>query len=180
MQLKGRRVTAEHFHIWLESTGGPLILLEENLIPYWRGYLSGSESGLTDYERACEVSDYLGSIEVASGSGVLLGEEPYSTSWWQSRELDYGLIVRWVYAENEAAVIQALTSLSNRDWERTDVECEVTEGKLWLFDSAVPGNSIEDSILVRIPKGSYVAETLHYNPTSDTSLILHRLVPKDR
>jgi hypothetical protein len=40
--------------IWLESTGGPLILLEEDLVPSWRGYLSVSDSGVTDYERACE------------------------------------------------------------------------------------------------------------------------------
>ena len=50
--------------IWLESTGGPLLLLEEDLVPYWHGYLSVSNSSLTDYERACEVSDYLGSIDV--------------------------------------------------------------------------------------------------------------------
>jgi hypothetical protein len=163
---------------WLESTGGPLILLEEDLVPYWRGYLSVSESSLTDYERACEVSDYLGTIGVGSRSGLLLGEQPYSTTWLQAPESDYGVIVRWVYAESEAAVIQALNELSNSNWQRTDVVFEVTTGKLVLFDSASPGYDIETFIAVQIPKGSYVAETLHYDANEATGLTLHRFVPK--
>lgn len=142
-------------------------------MPSWHGYLSVSDSAVTDYERACAVSDYLGNINVASRSGVVLGEQPYSTTWWQSSELHHGLIVRLVCAENEAAVIKALTTLSNRNWERTDVEFEVTKGRLLLFDSAAPANKIETFILIQIPQGSYVAETLHYNLNNDTSLILH-------
>ena len=165
---------------WVESTGGPLILLEEDLVPHWRGYLSLSDSSLTDYERACEVSDYLGTIGVGSGSGLVLGEQPYSTTWLPASELDYGIIVRWVCAENEAAVIQALNELSNRNWQRTDVVVEVTTGKLILFDSASPGYDIKTFIAVQIPKGSYVAETLHYDAHKDTSLTLHRFVPKHK
>lgn len=164
--------------IWLESTGGPLILLEEDLAPYWRGYLSVSESSVTDYERACEVSDYIGAIDVASRSGVVFGEQPYSTTWWQCPGLDFGLIVRWVCAENEAAVHQAMTKLSNRNWERTEVGFEVRTGRLLLFDSAAPGDNIETFILIQLPKGRYAAETMHYEPDTDTALVLHRFVPK--
>lgn len=163
--------------IWLESTGGPLILLEEDLVPYWRGVLPVSDSSVTDYERACEVSDYLGSIDVASRSAVLFGEQPYSTTWWESRDLGYGIIVRWVCGEDMASVINTLTKFSNSNWEKTDVEFEVTKGRLVLFDSAFPGTKIETFILVQMPQGSYVGETLHYNPDKDTSLILHRFVP---
>jgi hypothetical protein len=164
--------------IWLESTGGPLILLEEDLLPYWGGYLSSFNSGVTDYERACEVSDYLGSIKVASRSGVLLGEQPYATTWWEPSELDDGLIVRWVSGEDEAASIQELTQVPISNWERTNVEIEVVNGRLVLFDSVEPGDNIETFIVIQKPKGTYVAETQHYNPDSNTSLILHRFVPK--
>lgn len=161
---------------WLEPAGGPLILLEEDLVPCWRGYLPVSDSTVTDYERACEVSDYLGTVDVGSRSGVVFGDQPYSTTWWHSRELDSGLIVRWVCAENEASVVQALIDLSNRDWERTAVEFEVTTGRLLLFDSAAPGDAIDASISIELPKGRYVAETLQYDPNKDTSLLLHRFV----
>ena len=171
VQLDARRSV-----IWVESTGGPLILLEEDLVPYWRGYLSASDSGMSDYQRACEVSDYLGSIEVGSRSGVVLGEQPFSSTWWQDRELDHGMIVRWICAENEAPVIQALTNLSASNWQRTDVVLEVTKGSLLLFDSASPGNDIETFILIQFPKGTYIAETLHYEPNQDTCLILHRFI----
>lgn len=162
--------------VWLETAGGPLILLEEDLVPDWRGYLPIPDSTVTDYDRACEVSDYLGTVEVGSRSGVVFGDQPYSATWWHSRKLDSDLIVRWVCAENDASVVQALTDLSNRDWERTDVEFEVTRGRLLLFDSAAPGDHIDAFILIELPKGRYVAETLQYDPNKDTSLLLHRFV----
>lgn len=164
--------------VWLESTGGPLILLEDDLVGHWRGYLTRSDSGVTDYERACQISDYLGTVGVASRSGVVLGEEPYSTTWWQSRESDRGLLVRWVCAEDEGQVIDALTALSNGDWERTGVELKNASGRLLLFDSASPGFDIDTFLLIELPKGSYQVETLHYNPDLQTSLILHRFVSK--
>ena len=88
------------------------------------------------------------------------------------------MIVRWVYAETEMAVIQALTKLCNRNWQRTAVVFEVTTGKLLLFDSAAPGDDVDTFISVQIPRGNYVAETLHYNVNADVSIVLHRFMPK--
>jgi hypothetical protein len=81
---------------WIESTGGPLLLLERALLPYWHGSF-GNTTAATDYDRACEIADYVGAIEVGSGIGVVLGEEPFSTTWWRSsEELRNSCIVRWV------------------------------------------------------------------------------------
>ena len=91
--------TAQKSLKWLESTGGPLLLIEKVFLPYWDGY-APTETGVTDYERACKVGDYLGRIEVGPGYGVVLGEEPFSTTWWQPDENRNGLLVRWVYANN--------------------------------------------------------------------------------
>ena len=162
--------------VWIESAGGPILLLEENLLAHWQGCFSNSIDTPTDYDRACAVNDYIGVIAVDSGHGIVLGEEPFSTAWWPSTKLGEGVLVRWVYAENEAAVIRALDNLPNAAWLRTNVEVQVSNGKLILFDAACSGSNIDEQLEIEIPKGCYVAETLHYQPDEQTSLILHRFV----
>ena len=161
---------------WLESAGGPLLLLEESLLTLWHGCFSNSQDTPTDYERACNVDDYIGVIGVDSGHGIVLGEEPFSTAWWPSAELGNGFLVRWVFAGNEAAVTHALKDLSNTAWRRLGVGFQVSNGKLILFDAACSGSDIDERLVIEIPKGWYAAETLHYEPDEQTSLILHRFV----
>ena len=162
---------------WIESAGGPLLLLEKSLLPRWHGY-ARNDATMTDYERACEIADYLGVVRVGSGYGVVLGEEPFSTTWWHCQKSGLSLIVRWVYAESEAKIIEALKSLPPDHWLTTNVELEIREGELILFDAACPFTEIDNSLTIKIPQGCYIAETLHYKPNEDTSLILHRFVPK--
>ena len=132
---------------------------------------------MTDYERACEIADYLGVLRVGSAYGVVLGEEPFATTWWHCQKSGLNLIVRWVYAESETKVLDALNSLPTDHWLTTDVELEI-DGELMLFDAACPFGEIDNSVTIRIPQGCYIAETLHYNPNEETSLILHRFVPR--
>jgi hypothetical protein len=150
--------------------------MEEALMPYWNGYSSSSNSSLTDYDRACAISGYLGTIGIGPGRAVVFGEQPYSTAWWRSNELGSSYLVRWVFAENEDEIIKALGTLSINSWERNDVKIEVASEKLVLFDSAFPGYDIDTSISIQIPTGNYIVETLHYTPNAETSLILHRFV----
>lgn len=163
--------------VWIESAGGPLLLLEKNLIPGWHGCSSNLEDSPTDYERACAVDDYIGVIPVASGIGIVLGEEPLSSAWWPLTEAGRGVLVRWLFAENEAAVTRALENLPNREWQRTNVEFTVSNGSLILFDAASSGPDIDESLEIELPGGRYAAETLMYEPDEQTSLILHRFVP---
>lgn len=163
---------------WIESTGGPLLLLEKELLPYWHG-ISRSSATMTDYDRACKIADFVGAIKVGPGSGVILGEEPLSTTWWQSPHLLNSFLVRWVCAENEERVRAALSSLP-RDirCEATEVKLEAFNGELILFDSACCGTDIDDYLTIEIPRGRYAIETLHFEPNHELSLILHRFVPR--
>ena len=120
-------------------------------MPYWNGYSSSSNSSLTDYDRACAISGYLGTIGIGPGRAVVFGEQPYSTAWWRSNELGSSYLVRWVFAENEDEIIKALGTLSINSWERNDVKIEVASEKLVLFDSDFPGYDIDTSISIQIP-----------------------------
>jgi hypothetical protein len=160
---------------WLESAGGPLLLLEEHLLTDWRGVFAESNQIPTSgYDRACNIDDYIGIIEVGSGYGIVLGDEPFLTAWSQLPDPQKSFLIRWVFAENEAAVIEALTNLQELKWENTEVEIKLSGDKLVLFDAACDGSQIDDRLEIEIPKGSYTVETFHYKPNNQTSLILHR------
>lgn len=160
---------------WLESAGGPLLLLEEHLLAHWHGAFSKStQISTTDYDRACNIDDYIGIIEVGSGYGIVLGEEPFSTAWLQLPNPHNSFLVRWVFAENEAAVIDALSELQETKWKKTGAKIQFSNGKLVLFDSACKGTNIDDNLQIEISKGQYEVETLNYEPNEQTSIILHR------
>ena len=163
---------------WIESTGGPLLLLEDALLAHWHGSY-GNSGVLTDYDRACKIADYIGIIEVGGGTGLLLGEEPFATSWWSSDQIARSFLVRWVAAENEEQVRAELNSLpSESPWQSADVNFEIYNGQLTLFDSACLGSAIDAFLTIEIPRGSYAVETLHYDPSDKLSLILHRFIPR--
>lgn len=62
---------------WIASEGGPLILMEERLLPLWTGCFSADDSEFkSDYERACAVDGYAGVTSVSNGSALVLGDEP--------------------------------------------------------------------------------------------------------
>ncbi|HET6980154.1 MAG TPA: Imm21 family immunity protein [Pyrinomonadaceae bacterium] len=161
---------------WIESTGGPLLLIEKTLLAHWHGSF-GDGAAMTDYDRACEIADYVGALEVGPGFGVVFGEEPFSTTWLPSQELLNSFIVRWVYAEDETKVREVLRSLSIADqWQATDVKLEIFNDELILFDSSCSGADVDSSLAIEISPGSYAIQTLHYNPNDEVSLILHRFV----
>ncbi|MFD9409780.1 Imm21 family immunity protein [Streptomyces sp. NPDC059989] len=58
--------------MWLETEGGPFIVVPRAALPHW----SGPEG---DYDRACEVIDFVGVLELPDGAEALaLGDEPLS------------------------------------------------------------------------------------------------------
>lgn len=95
---------------------------------------------------------------------------------WYSPEPNTGLIVRWIYAENEASVIVSLTNWKNVKWEKTEIKAHFRDGKLVLFDAACEEIDLPNKIEIEIPAGDYQIETCHYKPNTETYLLLHRFV----
>ena len=161
---------------WIDSYGGPFLLLEVGLLDQWRGvHVKNSEILESDYDRACKIEDYVGLVSVGSDFGIVLGGEPLMTVWY-SPEPNTGLIVRWVYAENEASVIAALAHWQNLEWEKTELKVHLRDGKLVLFDAACEGIDLPYKIEIEIPAGDYQIEACHYKPDAETYLLLHRFV----
>src|SRR5260370_26532364 len=66
----------------IDSNGGPLIMLERELLPYWGGIdnIGGVTNqrrnrvpfeGSSDYERACNIRGWIALLQVRDGAGVV-------------------------------------------------------------------------------------------------------------
>lgn len=156
---------------WVESAGGPLLLIPASLLHGWEGG-NGSGRAATDYDRACDVEGYVGVIPVGEGQGLVLGDMPMPVAWWPDSG---GILVRWMAADSEGAVIELLKALPDSlGWE-TEVSIELTsDEELILFDAAYPGNELPSKVgLIPARRGLYAVETAIVEK-EDISLVLHR------
>ena len=163
---------------WVNSAGGPLLLLPEVYLPEWHG-VTGGDSSATDYDRACGIEDYVGIIDVGNGCGVVLGDEPLQTTWMIVDEREGGILVRWCYAENEASVIQHVQKVPETIFQRSGLIYPSPCPRSLLFDSGIPGDRLKenDYLAILLAPGLYHIESGLYQPDDKTSMILHRLVP---
>ncbi len=134
----------------------------------------------TDYDRACDIDDYLGLIVVGEGQGLVLGEGRMDTAWWPGDKGDGGILIRWEYGEPGTDVLQALSHIPEDIWQPEPLVFTVGEGPLFLFDSAFRGSDVDDGLTndhatVLLPAGEYALATAHYRPDDQTSFVLHRL-----
>lgn len=175
---------------WVQSGGGPLLLLAKDLLGFWEGvnlppafrhleadFRWREDKRVTDYDRACDSTDYIAEITVGPGSGLVLGDEPVPTMWLSVSERSAGILVRVIYSPGDAELESTLRQLpQNLDWMVQPFCFRVDDSDLILFDSAEPGNEILGSqVTVRLERGSYSISTAKFEPDADTSLLLHRL-----
>lgn len=179
---------------WISSNGGPLVLLPKQVSSFWMGcYFSNTEGVLTneyeatdeqlailqlenvktDYDRACEVINYLSLIHVHGQTGIVIADEPCPTAWYP--ENLGGILVRLRYTNEIKNIPNILLTLPNHIWEKESFCFNLQEEILTLFDSAQHGKNVVDSIEIKLPLGDYEVFTANYSPDNQNALILHRL-----
>lgn len=162
---------------WVSAGGGPLLLLDRRFLPRWLGDTPASPHAGTDYDRACAIDDYVGLVNVGSGHGLVLDDEPLQTAWWPAEAIGGGILVRWRWAPDEMAVVRALGQLEGIVWQTTGCTLPVATGDLLLFDAADSGAAVSDCLSIALRPGDYDVTTTLHSPDRDTALILHRLIP---
>jgi hypothetical protein len=140
----------------IQSGGGPLILLPENLLHLWEGCFPPSggrkveasfrwahpAAPATDYDRACDVRGYWGIVPVGNGCGLVLGGEPLLT--YVAPAPDGAVLVRWRYAESKARLGEALETALDLPDSAADEVFRIFSSPLCLFDAAEAGNAVSD------------------------------------
>lgn len=180
---------------WVGTDGGPLIAIPAEIASHWRGgegvnfppqdldrWWENLDLSGSDYGRACGINDYLGTLEVGPGRALILNDEPMPTAFLPNA--GGGIVVRWMYAEDEGAVRRVVRSIPESIWEPTPHTIVVAREGVLVFDSAYPGDDLPTSpgeeatapwLRLGLPPGPYHVDTADYSPDESTRLILHRL-----
>jgi Immunity protein 21 len=170
------------FMNWIKSVGGPLICVERELAPLWLGIVGNGVSDrfvtplASDYDRACAVSDYVGSVDLPRGKALILGDMPLETTVWRPQSA-LPLIIRAFYMEPGVNLQKLLTAHSNLDFADPieSIDCEVESGHMVIFDSAVPWlQEGGPSLSLEIPSGNYQILTKVFELDSQTSVLIHK------
>ncbi|MGW6940436.1 Imm21 family immunity protein [Streptomyces xanthophaeus] len=153
---------------WLDTEGGPFVLVPQAALVHW----TGTEG---DYDRACQVMDLLGVLELPDGAEALvLGGEPSTTAYLA----EHRVLVRWDYAETEEGVADVIVAgLPAAEWEEGPVLGTV--GELVLFDAAYFGTEVgtlTDGAVLDLRAGSYRVDSASIEPDPLTSFRVHRFV----
>ncbi|WP_433417589.1 Imm21 family immunity protein [Microtetraspora malaysiensis] len=69
-------------HTWVETAGGPLIVVPKSELDHWAGvdHNDGPVETWGDYGRACAAEGYIGLVTVGAQQALVLGDEPAMTT----------------------------------------------------------------------------------------------------
>jgi hypothetical protein len=173
---------------WVDTTGGPHLLLPEELLHSWRGiegwFNHEDPRDQSDYARACRVMGWLGRIACGRGEGVVLSDESGLVTWFPGVDRDRGMLVQWLAAPNEEAIASAIGSREVADLLVGSAEDEVSfstgpSGRLRLFDSSCSGDRLEnDNLAIEVSPGPYRARAFVFD--SGSVVVVIRQVQKVR
>ncbi|MFD7710505.1 immunity 21 family protein [Streptomyces sp. NPDC059785] len=148
---------------WVESGGGPLIVVPEVVLPFWAG--ADGDDMSSDYDRACDVDGFIGLVPVGDTRALVLGDEPASTTYLP----EHGTFVRWCAADSEGELLAGVpAALESAAWG-AEVRWDVP-GPVVLFDAAWPGRTSQrtDHLTVELEPGRYAVRAAYVEPGPET------------
>ncbi|GEM_PF-1307208 len=179
---------------WIESSGGPLVLISDREAGFWSGILKTdkylvnieeeSEDFLnpdeTDYGKACMINNYLGLVKIHNEDVLIVADEPMLTTFFVISQKP--VLARWIYGENKTDVNNFLMHIELNLIENWEFEFRINffSDKQFLFDSADSFDSKTKHYLeANIKKGCYKILTALYEPNDKTKLLLHKFEIED-
>ncbi len=166
----------------LQTDGGPLLCIASDLAHHWGGIercLDASDkNAASDYDRACRTKDYLELVDVLGSNAIVLGDIPLSTGVLTSRVENAFVFYRILFTDsNLEAAEYARREDYLRDYDAIEkVGFLARHSRYVLFDAAVPGEKIEDSLEFAVAPGEYIVNTYRINRLERMDLIIHRAV----
>jgi hypothetical protein len=157
--------------VWVTVGRGPLILMPRPALMAWGGVEQprggrviearsrwrDPDAPATDYDRACDLQEPLGVLDVNGRAALVLGGEPLATTWLPRP--DGGVLVRGAGGDNRPPPLPSSQTLASVRWERTGVRITSRESSWTLFEAACPGWEIDHSCAVSLHPGRYTVST---------------------
>lgn len=124
---------------WIESTGGPFVLLPEEIVSSWSG-VDGD-----DYDTACDNSDDEVNFYNYDGTKIVfLGDEPHNTTCAKTK---YGAcLFRWIYGRSKEGMRDRidLYDYSTVVSVHSDTFCTLDSGMIAIFDSSMSPDDLAE------------------------------------
>jgi hypothetical protein len=140
----------------IDSNGGPLIMLERKLLPYWGG--DDNTGGVTpqrldrvtleslsDYDRASEIRGWIAPLQVRDRRGVVFWGDRLGLGLERENDRVFFAIRPFYEIENLQDHIKFVKENSNVF--KNDFEILFSHGNAIVFDSAFPGVEIHGDYL---------------------------------
>ena len=161
---------------WLDPLGGPLILIDRAFVKEWRGIdKSSDEKYDSDYDRACDATNYAELIQIPNGMALVLGDEPSRTSVIE-RPPDKAIIIRWKWAPNEMEVESHLSNAWDLNLPILEkLQFIQTSNEAIIFDASFSDPAIDDFLTIHLVQGRYTIETALYQPNKKNCVLLHKI-----
>lgn len=159
---------------WLDTGGGPFVLLSSSTLPEWGGVRGAGDPN--EFERACDVSNYIGSIAFADSEVLVLGDDPFPTAFLASPAFGGGYIIRMLWGDDMEKASAAAHKLPAEAWTTESLVFDAGRGGLVLFDAAHSGIHAPHRIDVPLGPGRYAVATADWEDDS-MCLLIHRLLP---
>ena len=138
-----------------------MLLLADRYLSAWHGSDDSDEAadGDTDYDRACAINDYAGSIAVADSQAIVLGDASMHAVWWPLAT-DRGVVARVEFTESDEHLRKLLRETDYEALKGGDLELVLPPGGLWLFEAAYGGDELtSNSLRIDLPAGRYRVRT---------------------
>lgn len=176
--------------VWVESMGGPLIVVPVSALAAWRGctetgVIVGDATAPDDYDRARAVDDLAGVIAVGEdGAQALVLADESATSCFLP---EHRAFLRWLAADSEdelTAAARAVLADPATEWG----ECGTwsSDGPAILMDSAesgtvlaneYPGCGMPSQASVALPAGRWRIRATHTKADEDSWVGLVQMLP---
>ena len=174
---------------WIETTGGPHVLLPEELAPFWRGVEGWFDhldpTDRSDYARACRVEDWLGLIPCHSGSALVFSGDVGPIAWvptvtTQVGRGQAGYFVQWIGIDDEREIAPVLKSRLVQDRLASSKADMITfntgeNGRMLLLDASDDGSHlIGEHASIELVPGVYVVRA-NYIETPTMMMVVREI-----
>ena len=168
----------------IQSEGGPLIGLEQDLMHHWNGvggksFVGSASPFISDYEAICHYLDISGKCSIAKfpgspGTGLLM-TMPLQTAVIENDRIS-GYIAQVHYADED----WCFSRVTKTDFEKAEFKENIPfssrGGKFVFFDAAYPAEHVgDDYIFCEFSRGTYILSAALYYPDSRTHCILYKI-----
>lgn len=159
---------------WISGDGGPHILMERRYLDLW------TDQREILYEKACQIDDHIGNLQLPDINLIVISEEMTHTAWIADEEGRGGVVIGLNYMEegfDEEILIENVRKISDDEYSETGVVYKVFDDVSYLFPACdVEVGGCYDHNKVHLIPGKYKVKIMEEYILYNASFILYKFI----